>query len=476
MRGRWLLHFVWLIGLGLGQARAADGDGMIVVTWPPPLSDETRGVIQFEIGGGTPYESVRCTVDGGYAEDCSSGELTYSGLENGVHRLDIEALNLAGDVVQTAGFDWAVERLRDPNLSPSEQDLADFGDPFITDSRMAYFVSAVEDDDSCYEAQAVPVQLDGSIACPADTTCAVLRVCMYPLGEKWVGTYKYYPGGISTQWQDPADFTRSTTVEWESIGTANVSKERFTTRVSPGDREFATVAWEQYFGDVRDVSWNGSISDPSLLVDMTLPEVAGLQAAIDRTDLSGLTALAPQYAYEEMPVCWREANLAIAKCYEKINRECEYSAYGCNYDIEVKECKRIKEDAQKRCPGKVEKCGKYVMLRRFGDDGGCGWCSYETTTFDKWGTATSVNKTIRIPADKMCPQKCNVGIVMLGKGPAQPPLVPTEFGSDGTLKCLTCPGLWHPGEYPIIITQIIGSNYYCCDPRKPENNGGFCHR
>lgn len=474
MRAQWLLHFVWLIGLGLGQARAQDGDGMIVVTWPPPISDETRGVIQFKVGGGTPYDSVRCTVDGGYAEDCSSGELAYSGLENGVHRLDIEALNLAGDVVQSGGFDWAVERLGEPNLSPSEQDLADFGDPFITDSRMAYFVSAVEDDDSCYEAQAVPVQLDGSIACPADTTCALLRVCMYPLGEKWVGTYKYYPGGISTQWQDPADFTRSATVEWESIGTANVSKERVTTRVSPNDREFATLAWEKYFDEVRDVSWNGSISDPRLL-DMTVPEVAGLLAAIKRTDLSGLRALDPQqFSYEDLSVCYREAMTSFEKCYNRALFQCALDNQLCD-NAAARSCRDEKEAAMKRCPGVVGKCGKYVMLYRYEPKAFCGWCGYETTTVDKWGTATSVNKTIRVPGDQMCPQKCKVGAVMLGNGPALPPLVPTEFSSDGTLKCLTCPGLFYPVQYPIIQTRIVSRNYYCCDPRKPGSDG-FCYR
>lgn len=462
MKGRWVLVFVCAMCLGLGRASGQE-NGLVVVTWPPLLSDETRGVLSFNIDGGNPFDSIRCTLDGGYPEDCSSGEIVYSDLANGLHRIEIETLDLSGETVDAYNFDWAVERLRDPDLSPSEQELADRPAPDIgTDPGHAYYVYDVDDDDSCEEVQQVPVRLDGTIACPAEG-CPVLRACVYPLGEHLKATFKYFPVYPATG-DDPAN---SLVLDWaRSDLPQDALAESYDIRRTSAEvgayRQFEWISDSD--GNVSGIKSYGSL-DLSQTLDLSKAELSGFIKALLRESPMALRPKPPNSA--EYRSCRKDWESMFFWCQSN-----PYTPGDYPYPGSLRDCTREADYATRFCPRPHFRCGKYVV-KGLHD---CIRCRYDVDPRTP-GYDPKKNRLIETTYPEDCP-KCPTGVVgtnlLTGETIRSIDLKPMPSPYDAQLRCLSCLGHFPVGNknWPLTVTDLRSWRYRCCSD--PLTQGPFC--
>ena len=98
-----------LAGLLLPCLAVAAGGSLVTITSGPAEGEtvaSNTATFSFQSGAAATFQ---CTLDGGAAESCDSGQITYTALTNGQHTFEVVATTTGNDVVSgSEARNWTV--------------------------------------------------------------------------------------------------------------------------------------------------------------------------------------------------------------------------------------------------------------------------------------------------------------------------------------------------------------------------------
>ncbi len=151
LRWRWALPVACagLCALLVPSLAPAAGGSIVTITAGPAEGETvTSDSATFSFHSDAQGTTFKCTLDGGAAEACDSGQITYTGLANGPHRFDVIATTSGHDVVSGSETrNWTVAVLphatiTDQPPNPSETPDATF--EFTSDQSAATFECSLD--------------------------------------------------------------------------------------------------------------------------------------------------------------------------------------------------------------------------------------------------------------------------------------------------------------------------------------------
>ena len=118
-----------LAGLLLPCLAVAAGGSLVTITSGPAEGEtvaSNTATFSFQSGASATFQ---CTLDGGAAESCDSGQITYTALTNGQHTFEVTATTTGNDVVSgSEARHWTVAVAPDATITEAPPDPSDSSD------------------------------------------------------------------------------------------------------------------------------------------------------------------------------------------------------------------------------------------------------------------------------------------------------------------------------------------------------------